>query len=94
MDEVNLGQKSVLQCMETALDTGEIKQDIPGCGTIKKNIHPDFIIVATQNPKIERIYKPKRWIISKIYFKIYSSWISIIWNKWIKDYCQRYSKKK
>lgn len=46
--------------METALDTGEIKQDIPGCGTIKKNIHPDFIIVATQNPKIERIYKPKR----------------------------------
>lgn len=32
LDEVNLGQKSVLQCMETALDTGEIKQDIPGCG--------------------------------------------------------------
>ena len=53
LDEVNLGQKSVLQCMETALDTGEIKQDIPGCGTIKKTMHPDFIIVATQNPKIE-----------------------------------------
>jgi nitric oxide reductase NorQ protein len=53
LDEVNLGQKSVLQCMETALDTGEIKQDIPGCGTIKKKINPDFILVATQNPKIE-----------------------------------------
>ena len=53
LDEVNLGQKSVLQCMETALDTGEIKQDIPGCGTIKKYIHNDFILVATQNPKIE-----------------------------------------
>ena len=53
LDEVNLGQKSVLQCMETALDTGEIKQDIPGCGTIKKTIKKDFILVATQNPKIE-----------------------------------------
>lgn len=38
LDEVNLGQKSVLQCIETALDTGEIKQDIPGCGTIKKKL--------------------------------------------------------
>ena len=53
LDEVNLGQKSVLQCMETSLDTGEIKQEIPGCGTIKKKIHPDFIIVARQNPKIK-----------------------------------------
>ena len=53
LDEINLGQKSVLQCMETALDTGEIKQDIPECGTIKVNIHPNFIIVATQNPKSE-----------------------------------------
>ena len=42
--------------METSLDTGEIKQDIPGCGTIKEKMHPDFIIVATQktqNPKME-----------------------------------------
>ena len=53
LDEVNLGQKSVLQCMETALDTGEIKQDIPGCGTIKKIMNKDFILVATQNPKME-----------------------------------------
>ena len=53
LDEVNLGQKSVLQCMETALDTGEIKQDIPGCGTIKKTMNKDFILVATQNPRME-----------------------------------------
>ena len=53
LDEVNLGQKSVLQCMETSMDTGEIKQDIPGCGTIIKKMSPDFIIVATQNPKTE-----------------------------------------
>ena len=39
--------------METALDTGEIKQNIPGCGTIKKKIYNDLIIVATQNPKTE-----------------------------------------
>ena len=53
LDEINLGQKSVLQCMETALDTGEIKQDVRACGQIIKKMHPDFIIVATQNPKIE-----------------------------------------
>ena len=53
LDEVNLGQKSVLQCMEASLDTGIIKQDIPGYGQIEKKMHPDFIIVATQNPKIE-----------------------------------------
>ena len=53
LDEVNLGQKSILQCMETALDTGEIQQEIPGCGTIKKKMNKDFILVATQNPKIE-----------------------------------------
>ena len=53
LNEVNLGLKSVLQCMETALDTGEIEQDIPGCGKIKVKCHPDFILIATQNPKIE-----------------------------------------
>ena len=53
LDEVNLGQKSILQCMETALDTGEIQQEFPGCGTIKKKMNKDFILVATQNPKIE-----------------------------------------
>ena len=39
--------------METSLDTGIIKQDIPGIGQIEKIMHPDFILVATQNPKIE-----------------------------------------
>ena len=39
--------------MEASLDTGIIKQDIPGYGQIEKKMHPDFIIVATQNPKIE-----------------------------------------
>lgn len=38
---------------ETDLDTWEIKLDIPGYVTIKKNINPDFIIVVTQNPKLE-----------------------------------------
>ena len=39
--------------METSLDTGEIKQDIPRCGIIKEKMHTDFILVATQNPKME-----------------------------------------
>ncbi len=55
LNEVNLGQKSVLQCMETALDTGKIEQDIPGCGKIKVKCHPDFILVATQNPFTNQI---------------------------------------
>lgn len=39
--------------METSLDTGKIKQDILGCDIIKEKMHPDFIFVATQNPKME-----------------------------------------
>ena len=53
LDELNLGPNSVLQCMETALDTGEIRQDIPGYGTVSIKKNNNFIIVATQNPKIE-----------------------------------------
>ena len=41
--------------METSLDTGEIEQDIPGCGKIKVKCHPDFILVATQNPFTNQI---------------------------------------
>ena len=51
---MNLGQKSVLQCMETSLDIVEIKQDIPGCCRNKIKMHKDFIIMATQNPKNEK----------------------------------------
>ncbi len=32
--------------MEASLDTGMIKQDIPGYGQIEKKMHPEFIIVA------------------------------------------------
>ena len=53
LDEDNLGQKSVLQYMETALDTGKIELDIPYIYiNINVKIHPDFILVATQNPKL------------------------------------------
>ena len=53
LDEINLGQKTVLQCMEAALDTGEIRQEIAGYGAINFKKHPDFRLVATQNPKSE-----------------------------------------
>ena len=65
LDEVNLGKASVLQCMETALDTGEIKQNIPGCGTILKKMHKDFILVATQNPKSEGFTSQREELSSK-----------------------------
>jgi len=53
--------------METALDTGEIKQDIPGCGTIKVSKNDDFIIVATQNPKIEGFTNQRDELSQKIF---------------------------
>ena len=53
LEEVDLAQKSILQCIETSLDTGEIKQYIPRCGIVKAKMHPNFIILATQNPKID-----------------------------------------
>ncbi len=65
LDEVNLGKPSVLQCMETALDTGEIKQNIPGCGTILKKMHKDFILVATQNPKSDGFTTQREELSSK-----------------------------
>ena len=52
LDEINLGSKSILQCLEKPLDTGKIILDIPGYGRFEHDKHKDFICVATQNPKL------------------------------------------
>ena len=51
LDEVNLAPNPVLQCMLSALDSDEITQYIPGVGLKKFKRHPNFRMIATQNPK-------------------------------------------
>lgn len=52
LDEINLASPSVLQCIEEALDSKVLNIDIPGKplqnGEVK--MHPDFRLIATQNP--------------------------------------------
>ena len=51
LDEVNLAQNPVLQCMLSALDSDKITQSVPGSGLQTFYRHPNFRIIATQNPK-------------------------------------------
>ena len=51
LDEVNLVQKSIIQCIQSSLDSDEICVEIPG--RKKKNQYyrnKDFMIICTQNP--------------------------------------------
>ena len=52
LDEVNLAPNPVLQCMLSALDSNKITQSVPGSGLQTFYRHPNFRIIATQNPKI------------------------------------------
>ncbi|KAH0791477.1 hypothetical protein GPJ56_004588 [Histomonas meleagridis] len=50
LDEINLASPVVLQCIEEALDSGIISVEIPGMPLEQIKIHPDFRLIATQNP--------------------------------------------
>lgn len=50
LDEINLASPSVLQCIEEALDSGVFSVEIPGRSLDPIYRHPDFVLVATQNP--------------------------------------------
>ena len=51
LDEVNLVQKSIIQCIQSSLDSDEICVEIPGRKNKKKYYrNPDFMIICTQNP--------------------------------------------
>ena len=52
LDEVNLAPNPVLQCMLSALDSNKITQSVPGSGLQTFYRHPNFRIIATQNPKM------------------------------------------
>ena len=50
LDEINLASQAVLQCIEEALDSDEVSIEIPGFPLMKIKKHPDFSLIATQNP--------------------------------------------
>ena len=50
LDEVNLVQKSIIQCIQSALDSNEICIEISGRKMKKNQRHKDFKIICTQNP--------------------------------------------
>ncbi|OHT04875.1 hypothetical protein TRFO_27550 [Tritrichomonas foetus] len=50
LDEINLASPSVLQCIEESLDSGVLSIEIPGRPLVPIKMHPQFRLIATQNP--------------------------------------------
>ena len=50
LDEINLASPSVLQCIEEAIDSDILSIENSGFGFIRIEKHPDFALIATQNP--------------------------------------------
>ena len=64
LDEINLAPEEVLQCIEEALDSGEINMEISGIGNIHCKKKEGFCLIATQNPNRDN-YMNKRQNLSK-----------------------------
>ena len=50
LDEINLATQEVLQCIEESLDTNKLSVYIPGQDLKIVERHPDFMLLATENP--------------------------------------------
>ena len=50
LDEINLGNQAVLECIEGVLDSEMISIEVPGFPLTIIKKHPDFALIATQNP--------------------------------------------
>ena len=50
LDEINLAKKDVLECIQQALDNKVLSFDCNGKGYVNIPMHPNFSIIATQNP--------------------------------------------
>ena len=50
LDEINLANPSLLQCIEEALDTKVLSIEVPGFPIEPIPMHKNFCLVATQNP--------------------------------------------
>jgi len=64
LDEINLASEEVLQCIEEALDSGEINMEISGIGNVNCKKKEGFCLIATQNPNSDN-YMNKRQYLSK-----------------------------
>ena len=64
LDEINLASEEVLQCIEQAIDCGEINMEISGIGNINCKKKDGFCLIATQNPNRDN-YINKRQHLSK-----------------------------
>lgn len=59
LDEINLASPSVLQYIEESLDSKEISLEIPGMPLTVEKMHPNFCLIATQNPN-KGLFENKR----------------------------------
>ena len=50
LDEINLANPSLLQCIEEALDTKILSIEVPGFPIKPISMHKNFCLIATQNP--------------------------------------------
>ena len=50
MDHINLAPREALECIQQALDTKILSVELPGKVLEKFRMHPNFGIIATQNP--------------------------------------------
>ena len=50
LDEINLANPSLLQCIEEALDTKVLSVEVPGFPIEPIPMHKNFCLIATQNP--------------------------------------------
>ena len=64
LDEINLASEEVLQCIEGALDKGEINIVIQGIGLVNQKKKEGFCLIATQNPNTN-FYMNKRQNLSQ-----------------------------
>ena len=59
LDSINLARKEVLECIQQALDNKVLSTELTGKGLKTYKMHPNFGIIATQNPN-KGAFKNKR----------------------------------
>ena len=66
LDEINLAHETVLQCIESSLDSKTLSLDYTG-SEIDKTIkmHEDFHLIATQNPLTNRFSQKRNFLSHK-----------------------------
>lgn len=66
LDEINLAHETVLQCIEASLDSRKLSLDFAGNESDKTiMMHPDFHLIATQNPLTNRFSQKRNFLSHK-----------------------------